>query len=75
MKKQYRYKDYSVWQRVLYIYHDGELVKKKVMLEDELYAELEKLEADGYTMGYTLKDVATARKVYKKMSDNLIEGI
>lgn len=72
MKKQYRNTDSLFYRCYLYIYHDGILVDTKRYWYDELYEEIEKLEQDGYTYGYTREEVEKAKQKYENMLENVI---
>ena len=73
MKKQYRYSDESVfYMAFLYIYHDGIFVEERRYWSYELYEEIEKLELQGYTRGYTREEVAKFKKRYEEMLANII---
>ena len=72
MRKQYRYHD-SFDKYYFYIYHDGELVETKKVWYDEFCDEIDKLESDGYTYGYTKEAVEDAKRQYEHMLENMIE--
>ena len=75
MRKQYRYTvEDTTYQHILYLFHDGKLIEKKVITDNkQLPNEIKRLEADGYTRGYTLKTVECVRKYYEEVRTNLIE--
>ena len=74
MKKQYRYNiDNTGFKRYFYLYHDGELKKSYSIWEDEISDEIDKLEENGYTLGYTICEVEDAKLEYEKMLKNIIK--
>ena len=73
MRKQYQY-EYSGLRVYINLYHDGKLVEsKKVWQGDEAMDELDRLEEEGYTYGYTEEEIADEKKRYEYMLENMIE--
>ena len=73
MRKQYNYADYIFGKKILYIYHDGKLVETKELWIDDFFDEVDKLEYDGYVLGYTKELVEEAKRQYERMLANIIE--
>lgn len=73
MRKQYTFHAYPWGFYVIELYHDG--VITQVIKKDRAYTSgyIDKLEAQGYTFGYTDKDIEEARKKYEHMLENKIE--
>ena len=65
--------DNTGFKRYFYLYHDGEFKKSYSIWEDEISDEIDKLEAEGYTLGYTIYEVEEAKLQYEKMLKNLIK--
>lgn len=72
MRKQYRYCNTATWKYEIDIYHDGKLVENRSVWIDELDDEVDKLEEQGYTYGYTKKEVEEAKQKYESILENLI---
>ena len=72
MKLQYRYIDIGTFKRRIFLYHDGELVEKRDVWIDELEGETDKLEAQGYSYGYTKEEVEYARELYESKLSRII---
>lgn len=73
MKKQYTYYEISNFIYMIELYHDGKLVEQhKVWLSDTAKEE-SRLEAQGYTYGYTKEEVEEARQRYEEIFKNRIE--
>lgn len=72
MKLQYRYilKKNSCY---FYLFTNGELYDSYRVWADEASDNIDRLEAAGYTLGYTKKDVENQKKKYENMLDNIIE--
>lgn len=73
MKKQFKRQDWTFGKSIVYVYHDGELVDSKNLWNDECEAEIDKLEENGYTYGYTKDEVEAAKRRYERMLKNIIE--
>jgi hypothetical protein len=71
-KLQYRYEEYYPFQRIIKLYHDGELTEAYKVYADKLFDEIEKLEEQGYSRGYTKEEVAEAKERYEVMLKNVI---
>ena len=73
MRKQYTFHAYAWGFYVIELYHDG--VMTQAIKKDKADAEgyIDRLEAQGYTFGYTDKDIEEARKKYEHMLENRIE--
>ena len=65
MRLQYRTSDYMGLKTRIIIYEDGEIVKDYAVYDDEVNAECDRLEEQGYTFGYTEAQVRAARKGYE----------
>lgn len=72
MRLQYRYYEYTGFQYIIHLYCDGYLVKSYKVYSIELDDEIEKIENEGYTYGYTEDELDEARAHYEKVSDNVI---
>ena len=72
MKKQYRYIEASWWKYRIEVYHNGVLVNQKEVTTLELDEEIDKLEKDGYTFGYTKEEVQKATNTYFDILENQI---
>lgn len=72
MKLQYRYIDVGGFQYIIRLYCDGWLVKSYKVYLDKLDDEIEKIENEGYTYGYTESELDEARARYEKVLDNVI---
>ena len=57
MKLQYRFKENYRLQYEIQLYKDGELEKTYKVWLDEINDENDKLEEQGYTLGYTRKEI------------------
>ena len=73
MKKQYRCVVDTWPTSCLDVYHDGKLIHSQRYYFDNLDEVTDKLEAEGYTYGYTKEEVEEAKKKYEKMLKNIIE--
>lgn len=73
MRLQYRYIDVGGFQYVIRLYCDGWLVKSYKIYLDKLDDEIEKIESDGYTYGFTESELDEARARYEKVLDNVIK--
>ena len=72
MRLQYRYCEYIGFQYIIHLYCDGWLVKSYKVWSTELDDEIEKIENEGYTYGYTEDELDEARAHYEKALDNII---
>lgn len=72
MKKQYRYYERSVFVYIIELFHDGELVTAYKKYTDELFDELDALEEQGYSHGYSKWQVEEAKERYEMMLKNVI---
>ena len=70
--KQYRYSDATFGKHNLYVYNDGVLAGIKPCYTNELNYEIDRLEAMGYTYGYTKDEIEEARNTYERMLENAI---
>lgn len=75
MKKQMQYMPYKWPYTIIRIYHDGQLVEEKILIQDEAVDYIEGLEQQGYTKGYTKQEVEESRKIYENQLQNIIEEI
>lgn len=73
MRRQYTFHAYTWGFYIIELYHDGVMIQaiKKDRADAEGY--IDRLEARGYTFGYTDKDIEEARKKYEHMLENRIE--
>ena len=72
MKKQYRISKNIGFKKYFYIYHDGVLVLKYPVWDDDMSDEIERLEILGYTRGYSDIEVEEAREKLEHMLKNMI---
>ena len=73
MKKQYRVSNKKIgFKEYIYLYHDGVLVNKYSIWEDDLDDEMDRLKKDGYEFGYTKEEVDCARMYYEDKLNNII---
>lgn len=73
MRLQYRYCEYIGFQYIIHLYCDGWLVKSYKVYSIELDDEIEKIENEGYTYGYTEDELDEARAHYERVLDNVIK--
>lgn len=72
MKKQYRYYETTSFKYEIVSYHDGYIVNFNEVWLTELNDEIDKLEEQGYTYGFTQKEVDEAKERYERMLENII---
>lgn len=72
VRRQYRFVERMNYRAELLLYHNGELACVKHIWRDELDAEIDLLEEQGYTLGYTKDEVEAARHIYEKMLEGAI---
>ena len=72
MKKQYHILKSAGFRHFISIYHDGWRVNAYSVWEDDLEAEIDKLEADGYTLGYIEKEILNLERRLLEMKRNVI---
>ena len=72
MKLQYRYFEHVGFKYIIRLYCDGWLVKSYKVYLDELDDEIDKIEKQGYTYGYTEDELDKARAYYENVLDNVI---
>ena len=73
MRKQYIFHEYAWGRYVIELYHDGVLEQTIKKDKADVNRYLDRLEAHGYTFGYTDKDIEEARKKYEYIYANRIE--
>lgn len=73
MRRQYRFLEYIGFQWIIQLYHDGKPVESYKVYVDEIEDTEETLLADGYTLGYTKREVEGAKKRYEEMLENIIQ--
>lgn len=74
MKKQY-HTSYAGFRRTrIDIYHDGIKIGNKTFWDDEADAQIEHLEKQGYTLGFTRDEIEKAERQLENSKNNLIEG-
>lgn len=73
MKLQYRYREYIGFKWLLELYNDGKLIETRKLYVYELEETEEKLLTQGYTYGYTEKEIAEAKEKYEEMLNNIIQ--
>lgn len=73
MRKQYTFHEYAWGCYVIELYHDGVMTQtiKKDRADVDKY--IDKLESQGYTVGYTEHEVLEARKRWEHIYENRIE--
>ena len=74
IKLQYRCVDIGKLKYRIFLYHDGEFVEKRDVWIDELEEETDRLEAQGYSYGYTKEEVEDARELYESKLSRIIRG-
>ena len=72
MKKQYRLFETHSFKYDIELYHDGNLVEVLKVWAIELNDEINRLEEQGYTYGFTKEEVEKEKKHYEKMLENII---
>lgn len=73
MNRQYRYYETTSFRYNIELYHDGKFIKVyKVWFGDELDNEIDRLEEQGYTYGFTEEEVEEARCRYERLLKNKI---
>ena len=72
MRKQYRYVEFANFRVELLLYHDGECIGAKRIWIDDLEAEIDRLEEQGYTLVYTKEEVEASRHIYEKRLEGAI---
>lgn len=73
MKRQYRIVEYIGFKLIVQLYHDGKPLESYKIYIDERDDTEEKLLADGYTYGYTEREVKEAKNRYEEMLENIIQ--
>lgn len=73
MKKQYTFHEYAWGCYVIELYHDGVMIQTIKKDKADMNRYIDRLEAHGYTFGYTDKDIEEAQKKYEHMLENKIE--
>ena len=74
MKLQYNIEDYYSFRVLFKTYQDGKLVNIYPVYIDEQEAEVNKLEEQGYTYGYTEKQVQRAKESYEYKLERIIKS-
>ena len=54
------------------LYHDGKIVEVRTVWSTDLEDELDKVEKQGYTYGFTKKEVEKTKQQYERMLKNII---
>ena len=72
MKLQYTCSEHTTFQYIIRLWFDGLLVKSYKVYLDELNDEIDKIEKQGYVLGYTREEVEEARLKYEEMLNNII---
>lgn len=72
MKLQYRYYEHLGFKYMIQLYCDGQLVKSYKVYSIDMDDEIEKLEEQGYSYGFTEKEVNKAKEQYERMLNNII---
>lgn len=75
MKKQYRYYETTMLRYEIVLYHDGNMVNFYKVWLNELDDEVDKLKEQGYSYGFTQKEVDEAKERYERMLENIIVKI
>ena len=73
MKLQYKIIEVYGFKYVIKLYQDGKIINSYEVWVDEVEDEREKLEEQGYTYGYTSKEVEEIKEIYERMLANIIE--
>lgn len=74
MKKQYRY-EYGragSFEVNVFTYHDGILIDMRTIYQDELEDMICKLHDEGYTYGFTERELNSEKNQYERMLANVI---
>lgn len=74
MKKQYTFREISAFKTEIILYHNGYPIIEKILWDDEAYGYIEKIEEEGYKIGYHKEDAEKAKQRYENIVANLIEG-
>ncbi len=72
MKLQYRYYEHLGFKYMIQLYCDGQLVKSYKVYSIDMNDEIEKLEEQGYSYGFTEEEVSKAKERYERMLNNII---
>ena len=72
MRKQYKIIERDWYRYDLHVYHDGEEVSVNVYDTLVIDDEIDKLESQGYTKGYTKTEIRCAKETYEKYKNNAI---
>lgn len=72
MKKQYCYYETTSFLYNIELYHDGVYDCTRKVWLDELDTELDFLESEGYTRGFTESEVDEAKRTYEIRLKNMI---
>ena len=76
MRKQYYLSEPATFKCRVTLYHDGvKMNQVEMWFGDKLNEYLENIEANGYTQGYSKREVDDAENKFKYLRDNLIEGV
>lgn len=73
MRKQYTFHEYAWGCYVIELYHDGVMTQAIKKDRADVNRYIDRLEARGYTFGYTDKDIEEARKRYEQVLENRIK--
>lgn len=73
MKLQYRYYEHLGFKYMIQLYCDGQLVESYKVYSIDMNDEIEKLEEQGYSYGFTEEEVNKAKERYERMLNNIIK--
>ena len=74
MKLQYNISSYDTLKVMFNLYQDGKLTNVYPVYEDEEDIEIAKLEKQGYTYGYTEREVRRAKESYEYKLKRIIKS-
>lgn len=74
MKLQYNISSYDTLKVMFNLYQDGKLTNVYPVYKDEEYIERTKLKKQGYTYGYTEREVRRAKESYEYKLERIIKS-
>lgn len=74
MRKQYTYHELTFIKYEFDVYHDGELVDRFYVWDEEIFDRIREMESSGYTFGYLPDEVEEAKNTYEHQLKNMIKG-
>lgn len=67
MKKQYVLSKLSTFRYLITTYHDGVVLQRDKVWEDDLFDAFTKLEEAGYEQAYTWPEIQKAKEQYERL--------